>query len=913
MNYMKLLQKIILVTTIILGINLALPVFVMAQSPPPVYSFQFGSAGSGNGQFNTPYGVAIDSAGNIFVADSNNNRIQKFNSSGPYISQFGTSGAGDGQFNRPIGVAFDVSGNIYVANNGDNRVQKFNSSFTHLLTFNLVGAFAYGQGIDVDASGNIYVVDQNNDRIQKFNSSGVYQSQIGSAGSGNGELSGPDGVAVDALGNIYVADTGNSRVQKFNSSGTYLSQFGTNGSGDGQFITPIGIAFDTSGNIYVVDYISDRVQIFDSSGSYISQFGTSGTGNGQFDTPIGIAVDTSDNIYVVDMNNQRIQVFDTPGPAPQIFGYGPDTGLDTGGTAVDFTTSNNVAGAQVLFDGIAATITLNNPYTDMHVTTPPHAAGLVDVVIVNPDTSTSAPVGFTYTASPPPPPPDPIIDLGATGGSEEVTLTWTAPFDNGNAITSYTVQYGTVSSGLFNQTCNTISCTDTTTGAVISGLAAGTTYQFRAYANNAGGPSPVSNIVLASTDAIPTSSFGQGEEIIQPGVLQLTSVPANFSFPAVDISEFQTYNTIYINQQTVPERLTAEDKRFEGGFEVQITATEYVGQNNPANTIPVGNLGIMTQAPSAVTAFQQTDRIENIFNTLEGSLITGSQGDGIVVTQTLPFYFPMFGRESNQLIICSSGFMVSGANLAGLQAGDFAALCATPTIPAPVGNYGGIFPYHHPFGPLLTTRNDGAFDLDNGIFYEQVSDTEVHIRYKTNKNDSDLPVGSIEFTVALFKDGRIEYHYGPVIDTVLPESVGILDTETLSQVLITIPPFTGFTSGSEYNNNQIRFSPISAIFNDISKPDTPPVYALTNANSTSNPANYTMFVEDIGDPGFSVPVTTMEGAACLYHGRLGNYTLYPSFMLQIPPTTEADTYQNTITFTIIDNTLNNGTQFCPPV
>lgn len=418
-------------------------------------------------------------------------------------------------------------------------------------------------------------------------------------------------------------------------------------------------------------------------------------------------------------------------------------------------------------------------------------------------------------------------------------------------------------------------------------------------------------------DAGITSSIGTGEEVIQPGILQLSSVPANFNFPAVNIVNFQDYDTIYVNQQTVPERLTAEDKRFSGGFEVQVTATDYVGQNNPSNTIPVSALGMVTQTPSSPTDYQQTSEVENIHNESSGTLISGSQGEGALVSQTLPFYFPMFGRESNRIFICSSGFIVAGPDVAELQLSDFTDLCnnSPGAVPPPAGTYGGIIPYMPTTPYKMVTTNTGAFDATNGIFYEQVSNNEVRIRFKANESNGGAPTGSISFTVAMFKDGRIETHYGPIsiADSNMP-SANIADIATSTQISITVTPFINFVTGNDFSSATIRFSPISAIFNDISKPGTPPVYALTNSNSATNSDNYIMFTTDTGNPGYSVPMTILQGAACSQdQGRLGNYTVYPSFLLRIPPTTVADTYQNTITFTIFDNTLPNGAAFCPPV
>jgi sugar lactone lactonase YvrE len=116
--------------------------------------------------------VATDAAGNVYVADQNNNRIQKFTGADTYLGQWGSYGSGDGQFHNPTGVT-------------------------------------------TDASGDVYVADYGNDRIQKFTGSGAYLAQWGSLGNGNGQFNFPAGVTTDAAGNVYVADYGNNRIQKF--------------------------------------------------------------------------------------------------------------------------------------------------------------------------------------------------------------------------------------------------------------------------------------------------------------------------------------------------------------------------------------------------------------------------------------------------------------------------------------------------------------------------------------------------------------------------------------------------------------------------------------------------------------------------------------------------------------------------
>jgi uncharacterized protein (TIGR02145 family) len=162
----------------------------------------------------------VDAAGNVYVTDLGNRRIQKFDSSGAFLTTWGTQGSGEGRFEGPTAVV-------------------------------------------ADAAGNVYVSDSRNDRIQKFDSNGAFLTRWGGTGFGDGQLRSPRGLAVDAAGNIYVADQGNDRVQTFDSNGVFLTTWGTTGSGDGQFDNLPGVAVDTTGNVYVVEVGNSRIQKFD--------------------------------------------------------------------------------------------------------------------------------------------------------------------------------------------------------------------------------------------------------------------------------------------------------------------------------------------------------------------------------------------------------------------------------------------------------------------------------------------------------------------------------------------------------------------------------------------------------------------------------------------------------------------------
>ena len=224
---------------------------------------QAGSQGSLAGEFSSPQGVAVDGTGNIYVADTSNHRVQKFDSAGTPLSNWGSLGAGAGQFSNPFGVEVDGSGNVYVAEQANHRVQKFDSTATFLR--------AWGWGVDTGAAAF------------EVCTAATAPCQAGAQGGSAGQFQDPLALAVDGLGDVYVTEQANRRVQKFDSAGSFLRAWGW--------------GVDTGAAAFEVC----------TAATLPCQAGSQGGGGGQFHLPEGLAVDGSGVVYIADRGNHRVQ------------------------------------------------------------------------------------------------------------------------------------------------------------------------------------------------------------------------------------------------------------------------------------------------------------------------------------------------------------------------------------------------------------------------------------------------------------------------------------------------------------------------------------------------------------------------------------------------------------------------------
>jgi sugar lactone lactonase YvrE len=319
-----------------------------------------GGAGFSDGpgvavEYNSPYGVARDAIGNMYVTDQNNSRVRKINTDG-LITTLAGNDSSRAYFFRIAGVVADAQGNVYVADIARNviyiitptgAVSTFAGDFQHVGWQDGQGTHAEFSGpaaLTIDGQGNIYVADEANNMIRKISTPGAVVSTLAGNlrgafidGTGFGaSFYQPMGVAADAQGNVYVADNGNRRIRKVTAAGvvTTLAGDGNFNHVDGpgvtaEFYEPIGVAVDTSGNVFVTDNFG-WIRKINSAGVVSTMAGDGpslafkdATGlAAEFHYPTAISVDAKGNLYVADQNNNRIRKVTATGVVTTFSGNG---------------------------------------------------------------------------------------------------------------------------------------------------------------------------------------------------------------------------------------------------------------------------------------------------------------------------------------------------------------------------------------------------------------------------------------------------------------------------------------------------------------------------------------------------------------------------------------------------------------
>lgn len=264
-------------------------------------------------QLNAPRGVVINrSCGEVIVTEYSGHCVSVFSYTGKRIRSFGSHGSSQGQFKYPCGVALDGEGNIFVADSLNNRIQKLTVEGEFVSVVDAIGSgfhFNRPNGIAYSpANDKIYVSDDTH-HIHILNSDLTFFKSFGKEGHGKGQFVYPSGIACDSTGQVYIADSNNHRIQVFSAEGKFLRAFGQHGSKSGVLKWPVGISITEASGLVYVSENSNKVSVFTLEGLFVMSFGQDGEGSGQFKHPYGLAVDSTGVVFVCDTDNNRVQMF----------------------------------------------------------------------------------------------------------------------------------------------------------------------------------------------------------------------------------------------------------------------------------------------------------------------------------------------------------------------------------------------------------------------------------------------------------------------------------------------------------------------------------------------------------------------------------------------------------------------------
>ena len=261
----------------------------------------FGSEGTGPGQFDCPWGVAVNIHGEMAVSDEYRDRVQMFSTEGRFLFSFGEQGTGNGQFDTPRGVTYDRDGNLLVVDSRNNRIHHFSRTGQFMRTFGaegeLGGKLNYPLGISTGPDGNIIVADAGNKRVVVFTPEGRALLTL------HGDQLGP--VHCISHGNrFFVSDWNENCIKVFSEQGDFLYQFGREGTGDGEFDCPAGLAVDKSDRLVVCDFDNNRIQLFQLDGTFCCKFGRGPSCN----QPVSVAVLSDGKFAVTQFDGHNVQV-----------------------------------------------------------------------------------------------------------------------------------------------------------------------------------------------------------------------------------------------------------------------------------------------------------------------------------------------------------------------------------------------------------------------------------------------------------------------------------------------------------------------------------------------------------------------------------------------------------------------------
>ena len=271
------------------------------------FNWLFGEA-AGHLPLVSPYGIATDGKGRVWVADPAGSVIQIFDLARKkvvYVAQVGKE-----RLVSPVGLTYNPRLDLfYVSDSVLKRVFVLDPMGDQVDEFILPSGFGRPAGLAVGPNNDVFVADVSTGKVEQFSANGEHVRSVLSAVGGGASYNHPTNVAVDSFGRLYVTDSLNFRLEVQSPQGELIKLIGSIGDKPGGLSRPRGVAVDSQGHIYVVDAAFDNVQIFDMAGNLLLYFGQPGDGEGEFCLPAGIFIDQADRIYLSESCNGRFQIF----------------------------------------------------------------------------------------------------------------------------------------------------------------------------------------------------------------------------------------------------------------------------------------------------------------------------------------------------------------------------------------------------------------------------------------------------------------------------------------------------------------------------------------------------------------------------------------------------------------------------
>lgn len=273
------------------------------------FLFSFGEKGEHPGQFNHPLGVSSDASGNIYVADTGNNRMQKFNSSGKLVSFIGGFGWEKEQFQSPVDIFVYNSLDVYLADFENSRIERYNKDLNWITSYYSNDSwqakfqFEFPRSVFMSLHGDFFIVDSQNNRITKLSASFEPELTFGDFDWGQGVLEEPSRVYVANDDNVYVSDSAAGKIRVYDYYGNFLTDIG-----EDILRSPKGLCVTAEGHIFTTDSELNQIIAFDKEGRVLLRFGSSGKKFGAFMEPFDVDVN-GNRLLVADASNHRIQVF----------------------------------------------------------------------------------------------------------------------------------------------------------------------------------------------------------------------------------------------------------------------------------------------------------------------------------------------------------------------------------------------------------------------------------------------------------------------------------------------------------------------------------------------------------------------------------------------------------------------------